>query len=119
LRRGGRGDANQLQVPLADLIAEAPRPAVPRVVRRGTGPHVSGAAVEAWLLYQGRPAGQSIEIYELSVAAGVAQLSAAHPPGTREHVHLHAGRLRVGPQEHPVELGPGDYAEYAADSPHV
>jgi quercetin dioxygenase-like cupin family protein len=32
---------------------------------------------------------------------------------------IEAGRLRAGPQEDPVELGPGDYAAFDAGVPHL
>src|SRR3954467_81598 len=44
------GLANALDATLADLIAEPPATVPPRVVRAGTGAHVVGEAVEAWLL---------------------------------------------------------------------
>jgi mannose-6-phosphate isomerase-like protein (cupin superfamily) len=46
-------------------------------------------------------------------------VSAAHPIGVVEHLLVHAGRARVGPESAPVELGPGDYARYPASVPHV
>ena len=30
-----------------------------------------------------------------------------------------SGRVRVGPVDAPVELGPGDYARYSGSVPHV
>src|SRR5215211_4498410 len=41
------------------------------------------------------------------------------PAGVVERLLVHAGRMRVGPESSPVELGPGDYARYAADVAHV
>ena len=29
------------------------------------------------------------------------------------------GRVRVGPEDEPLELGPGDYASYSGAVPHV
>lgn len=110
--------ANELGVPLADLITargEAP----PHVVRSGDGPRVAGTAVEAWLLEQARDAGRSVEIYAFTLHGRTVQRSAAHAPGTREHLHVHTGGVRVGPVDAPVELGPGDYADFAADAPHL
>jgi quercetin dioxygenase-like cupin family protein len=37
----------------------------------------------------------------------------------RELVHIHRGTVRVGPAAAPVELQPGDFADYAADVPHL
>jgi len=110
--------ANELAVPLADLIT-AHRDAPPHVVRAGGGPRVAGTAVEAWLLEQARDGGRSVEIYAFTLHGRRTQHSAAHAPGTREHLHVHTGEVRVGPADDPVELGPGDYADFAADVPHV
>lgn len=110
--------ANELEAPLADLIT-ARDGTPPHVVRAGNGPRVAGAAVEAWLLEQARDGGRSVEIYAFTLHGREVQQSAAHAAGTREHLHLHTGKARVGPAEEPVELGPGDYADFAADVPHV
>jgi transcriptional regulator with XRE-family HTH domain len=104
--------ANALGAPLADLIAE---PAQPKVIRHGEGVHVAGQAVEAWLLDRTPTA----EIYDFSLTTSQVQPSAAHPPGTWEHLHLHTGRIRTGPAESPIELGPGDYGAFPADCDHV
>jgi quercetin dioxygenase-like cupin family protein len=32
---------------------------------------------------------------------------------------VHSGRLRVGPESGPVELGPGDFAVFEAAVPHL
>jgi hypothetical protein len=60
-----------------------------------------------------------IEAYELSLRQGRHQRSEPHPAGVVEHLLLHSGRARIGPESSPVELGPGDYARYAANVPHV
>lgn len=109
--------ANELGAPLADLITEHDA-APPRVVRAGTGPRVTGTAVEAWLLERASGGG-SVELYAFTLRGRATQHSAAHPPGTREHLHVHTGRVQVGPAEDPVDLGPGDYVDFAADVPHV
>lgn len=62
---------------------------------------------------------QSIEIYALTMHGQTPQTSDPHPAGTREHFHLHAGRVRVGPVDSPVDLAAGDYADYPADVVHI
>jgi hypothetical protein len=32
---------------------------------------------------------------------------------------VHAGTITVGPASDPITLGPGDYARYSGDGPHV
>jgi transcriptional regulator with XRE-family HTH domain len=109
--------ANTLGVPLADVIAP-PVAADVEVVRAADGPRVTGAAVRARLV--GRLAGHaSVEVYELSLRPGRRQVSDAHPAGVVEHLLVHTGRARVGPEGAPVELGPGDYARYPGSVPHV
>jgi DNA-binding XRE family transcriptional regulator/quercetin dioxygenase-like cupin family protein len=110
--------ANELRVPLAELIAEPDGGAEPRVLRRGEGPASSGAVVDATLLHRGHRGGLGLEVYALGLRPGAVQRSAAHPPGTREHLHLHSGRVRVGPADRAVELAGGDYADYPADVEH-
>ena len=109
--------ANTLGVSLADIIAPPAAPAV-EVVRAGEGPRVAGAAVRARLVARLRSVG-ALEVYELALRAGRRQRSEPHPAGVVEHLVMHAGRARVGPASAPVEVGPGDYARYAASVPHV
>ncbi len=110
--------ANELGVALADLIASPQPHPGPRVVRRGDGPPTSGAAVHAQLLCHTRRPPLTVEIYAITLTSAQPEHSAAHPPGTREHLHLHTGRAVVGPVDDPVELEAGDYADYPADLPH-
>lgn len=111
--------ANAVGVPLADLLAApAAEPGV-YVVRARTGPGVPGGTTEAELLERFDRPGLFGELYALRFYPGEARHSQAHPLGVVEHLHLHAGHVRVGPQEAPVELGPGDYARYDGSVPHV
>jgi transcriptional regulator with XRE-family HTH domain len=109
--------ANALGVALADVIAP-PSAAEVEVVRAGEGPRVAGAAVRARLVARVGGRG-SFELYDMALRTGRRQLSQPHPPGVVEHLLVHSGRARVGPQRAPVELGAGDYARYPADVPHV
>jgi transcriptional regulator with XRE-family HTH domain len=111
--------ATALDASLADLIAPPPAAEPPRVVRAGEGARVRGDAVEAWLLDTVSGRQGSTEVYELRLHGSARQRSAGHPPGTREHLHLYAGRAVVGPAEAPVELGPGDFATFTATGDHV
>ncbi len=105
--------ANALGVPLADLL-EAPGEA--HVVRAGDGAAVEGAALDARLLARIARVG---ELYAIRFHPGAARHAQPHPFGVEEHLHLHAGRVRVGPEEDPVELGPGDYARFDGSVAHV
>jgi transcriptional regulator with XRE-family HTH domain len=109
--------ANTLGVGLGDVIAPPVIEDV-EVVRAGEGARVAGAAVRARLVAR-LPSRAGFELYELSLRSGRRQRSQPHPSGVVEHLLVHAGRVRVGPESAPVELGPGDYARYAADVLHV
>jgi transcriptional regulator with XRE-family HTH domain len=110
--------ADALSVPLASLL-EAPAVSPVQVVRAGAGVHVKGAALEAELLERFARPGVLGELYAIRFLAGAAREAAPHPFGVEEHLHIHSGRVRVGPLEDPVELGPGDYARYPGSVPHV
>ncbi|MDT0346424.1 helix-turn-helix domain-containing protein [Streptomyces litchfieldiae] len=107
-----------LGVPLSRLL-DPPRPGV-RVVRLGEGPvtHSERADYAAALLAS-CPPGARRDLYRITAQPGRARVSDPHMPGTAEHVILGAGRALVGPAGEPVELGPGDYASYPGDAPHV
>jgi transcriptional regulator with XRE-family HTH domain len=109
--------ANALGVWLGEVIAPAAAEEV-EVVRADEGARVAGAAVRARLVARLAVRG-SIEVYDFSLRAGRRQRSEPHPPGVVEHLLVHAGRVRVGPESAPVELGPGDYARYAGNVAHV
>lgn len=110
--------AGELNVTLADLIAEPDTAPGPRVIRHGEGPATRGTVVEARLLHREQRADATIEHYAVTLHPGERQLSRAHPPGTREHLHLHSGRAVVGPADAPIELGADDYLDFPADVPH-
>ena len=105
--------ADALGRPLSDLL-ERPPPG-PQVIRAGEGTRVEGAALDDNLLARGA----GYEIYAIRFHAGAARHAQPHPLGVEEHLHIHAGRVRVGPADAPVELGPGDYARYSGAVPHI
>jgi transcriptional regulator with XRE-family HTH domain len=110
--------ASVLGVTLADLLVEAAVPAV-QVVRAGEGPRVAGSGLEARLLRQLGVERGRLELYELRVLPDRPRRADAHRPGVTEHLLVHAGRLRCGPLERPVELGPGDFAAFDGSVPHL
>jgi mannose-6-phosphate isomerase-like protein (cupin superfamily) len=84
-------------------------------VRAGEGAHVEGAALDANLIDRGA----GYEIYAIRFHPGAARHAQPHPLGVEEHLHVHSGRVRVGPEGAPVELGPGDFARYSGAVPHI
>jgi transcriptional regulator with XRE-family HTH domain len=109
--------ADALGVPLAELL-HTPEEG-PKVVRAGEGAHVEGAALDAHLLERIDRPGLLGELYAIRFHPGSARQAPPHPFGVEELLHVHAGRVRVGPADAPIELGPGDYARYPGSVPHV
>jgi transcriptional regulator with XRE-family HTH domain len=105
--------ADALNVPLSELLETPPQG--PQVIRAGEGAHVEGAAIDANLIDRGA----GYEIYAIRFHPGAARHAQPHPFGVEEHLHVHSGRVRVGPENAPVELGPGDFARYSGAVPHI
>ena len=104
--------AAALGVPIVDLLgASAPDPVT--VVRAGRGVPV-GDGVDR----MGRLVGGA-ELRRATYMPLTDLEEPAHPAGTRVHVVVTRGTLVVGPAERISELGPGDYAAFPADVPHV
>ena len=108
--------ADALGVPLAALLDRAPASVV---VRAGEGVHVEGAALDAHLLDRFERPGVFGELYAIRFHVGEVRSAPPHPFGVEERLHVHHGRVRVGPADAVVELGPGDYASYSGSVPHV
>ncbi|WP_309227309.1 cupin domain-containing protein [Micromonospora thermarum] len=58
------------------------------------------------------------DVYLMELEPGTVRTAEAHTARSIEHIVVGAGRLRVGPEQEPVELGPGDYATFPGDVPH-
>jgi transcriptional regulator with XRE-family HTH domain len=126
---GGRGNptletlsalAAALQVPMGDLITAAdPEPVT--VVRADEGTDRVGgsdSANDLRLVARFTPGG-TVEVYEASWPKRSTRNAGGHGPGTREHVFVTRGGLKVGPVGREVGLAGGDYATFAADDPHI
>ncbi len=108
--------AGALGVTIDDLVADEDSRV--RVVRSTGGTWVSGSAVGYRLM--DRLLGRSVvDVYENAHEAGMRRESEAHTEGAIEHLFMMEGRMVVGPVGETVEVGPGDYARYPADRPHV
>jgi transcriptional regulator with XRE-family HTH domain len=110
--------ANALGVPLADLLEHAPEEPGVHVVRAGEGASVDGSALGARLLERFERPGLIGELYAIRFHPNAVRHAQPHPFGVVEHLHLHDGRARVGPEDAPVELGPGDYVRFDGSVPH-
>ena len=60
-----------------------------------------------------------MEVYELHVLPGRPRRADPHQAGVVEQLLVHEGRLRVGPEHDPVELGPGDFVAFDGSVAHV
>jgi transcriptional regulator with XRE-family HTH domain len=123
---GGRGNptletlsalAAALQIPMGDLITPAD-PAPVTVVRSDEGTDIRGTANDLRLIARFTP-GATVEVYEAHWPKRSTRNAGGHGPGTREHVFVTRGGLKVGPLGREVGLAGGDYATFAADEPHL
>ena len=63
--------------------------------------------------------GDGFEFRQLELAAEQSREAAPRPIGSRAHLFITAGKLIAGPVERSTELGPGDYASFPTDVPHI
>jgi transcriptional regulator with XRE-family HTH domain len=108
-----------LKVSFARIVEEA-RPAL-QVVRASDVPAMHSDEDSGWagrLLSASHRRG-TFDLYVLDIDAGSVRHAEPHHAGVVEHLVVVQGRLRVGPQPGPIELGPGDLVTFAADVPHV
>lgn len=126
---GGRGNptletlsalAAALEIPMGDLITAADPPPV-TIVRSDEGTNGvggDGLANDLRLIARFTPGG-TVEVYEAQWPKRSTRNAGGHGPGTREHVFVTRGGLKVGPVGREVGLSGGDYATFAADEPHL
>ncbi|GGO90886.1 XRE family transcriptional regulator [Wenjunlia tyrosinilytica] len=108
--------SNALRIPVSSLLTERVLPDV--VVVRSAGLDVlSSNAVDLRMLRRLDVASSVVEVYDQRVRPGQVQHSGGHPG--LEHVVVVSGVLRVGPEGHTHELGPGDYVCFPAQGPHT
>ena len=105
--------AAELGVPLVDLLAVT-EPDPVTVVRAGSG-DPAGDGIERL----GRIAAGGAEVQRAEFAPHSLVKPAPLPAGARLHLVVARGTLVAGPAERISELGPGDYASFPADVPHV
>jgi transcriptional regulator with XRE-family HTH domain len=107
-----------LGVPLGALLSPpARRPRVRAIRARSGAPLASESGMAAWLLHATGHEHRS-EVFDIELPRGVDQATDAHLPGTEEVIFCVKGRVRAGPYEQEVELGPGDAVWFTADVPH-
>lgn len=113
--------ANALRVELSELLGgERPMaPAIETVAAHAT-PSMSSPDGLCQLRILGPIdlAGQ-FEWYELTIQPGGALESAAHEPGSREHLSVLSGSMEVSAAAAVQKLKAGETARYAVDGPHA
>src|SRR4051794_6000442 len=126
---GGRGNptletlsalAAALTIPVGGPIT-APDPVPGTVVRSdpGAGGVGGDGLANALRLIARFTPGGTVEVYEAQWPKRSTRNAGGHGPGTREHVFVTRGGLKVGPLGREVGLAGGDYATFAADEPHL
>lgn len=100
-------------------LLDAPERRV-EVIRAGQGPVIAAADADyLTTLLSAAPPGSRRDLYLIRAEPGAPRRSELHARGVVEHVVLSAGRALVGPQDEPVEIGPGDYICYPGDVAHI
>jgi transcriptional regulator with XRE-family HTH domain len=110
-----------LGVAFSDLLEDR-RETTTVVVRVQQGPRVRGSAPGGKLdlrLMDRVECGGLVEVFDMFLPAGTEHIGKPHGSGVVERVFVHEGTITVGPASDPLTLGPGDYARYGADRPHV
>ncbi|HEY4084057.1 MAG TPA: XRE family transcriptional regulator [Burkholderiaceae bacterium] len=113
--------ANALRVELSELLGgeKAAAPAIETVQAHATPALFSPDGLcQLRILGPIDLAGQ-FEWYELRVEPGGALESAAHEPGSREHLSVLSGELEVSAAGKAQALKAGETARYAVDGPHA
>ncbi|PWR13858.1 DNA-binding protein [Micromonospora acroterricola] len=106
-----------LGVPFSRLVE--PADDTVRVLRAGEGPRVRSEQADfTGTLLSAGAAHLRRDVYLIELEPGAVRSADGHTPRSVEHVVVAAGRLRVGPESGPVDLGPGDYATFPGDAPH-
>ncbi len=110
--------ATALDLPFSALFESAATQSA--LVRATEGVLLSAdQAAFATVLLDKCPVDRRRDLYRVVLQPGSMRQSEPHPRGTLEHAVLCRGRMRLGPIDEPVEIGPGDYYRYAGDVPHA
>jgi transcriptional regulator with XRE-family HTH domain len=109
--------AGALRISLVELLEQSPLDEV-RIVRAAQGWSEQRDGVPQRLL-DAIASGAGMEVAEIALAARQMHEADAKANGSRAHVYVLQGKLIAGPVERSTELGPGDYASFPADVPHV
>lgn len=110
--------ADALDVPLRRLLTEWGTPVF--VQRADDGEWLQGAGWTERMLDEVYGSGYvRTTLIRLERKGRPSEPIAPHAIGSLHHLYVVSGRVRVGPEREPVDLGPGDFARYPSDVPHV
>jgi transcriptional regulator with XRE-family HTH domain len=110
-----------LGVAFSDLLEDRSE-TTSMVVRAEQGARVRGSTPGGRLdlrLLDRLERGGLVEVFAMFLPASTEHLGRPHGSGVVERVFVHEGTITVGPASDPLTLGPGDYARYRGDGPHV
>jgi transcriptional regulator with XRE-family HTH domain len=111
--------ATALHVSLADVVSDvSPREVIVVTGPAGRKPLWRGSAGGTALLVASADTPDMLELWDWTMQPGDEYESEAHRPGTRELLHVIAGRLRLTINEDNRELGEGEAASFDAGVPH-
>jgi transcriptional regulator with XRE-family HTH domain len=105
-----------LRAPLGSFFGE-PRPDL-RVVHADEMQAVDGEVLRGRIASMFDVEASRIEVFVGTFLSGRIHRSPAHQHGVVEHILMHRGRLRLGPEGKEIALEPGDYMRMEADRPH-
>jgi quercetin dioxygenase-like cupin family protein len=104
-------------VSVVELLEELPLGEV-RVLRAAQARPTQDGRVTLRLL-EGLAPSPGLDVAELALPPRHVQSADPKPRGSRAHAYVLEGKLIAGPMERITELGPGDYASFPIDVPHV
>ena len=111
-----------LGVAFSDLLEDR-RETTTVVVRAQQGARVRGSTPGGQLdlrLLDRIERGGLVEVFDMFLPAKTEHLGSPHGGGgVVERVFVHTGTITVGLVSDPLTLGPGDYARYGGDRPHL
>jgi transcriptional regulator with XRE-family HTH domain len=109
--------ASTFSVEVTELLSPLARPGV-EVYHMEGGEDISDDASAGFVLRSQAIGAGILEIHVQTFRHGHSETSISHGIGSREHVFVHSGSLRLGPVGEEVDVTAGDYVTYAADRPH-
>lgn len=109
--------ATALNIPFSSLFESASSRS--RLVRADEGVRLASEHSDfGAILLDKCPPDRRRDLYRVMLHAGSVRRAQAHSRGTIEHAFGCSGRVRLGPSDEAVEIGPGDYFRYSGDVAH-